>query len=54
MIKKYTTKDRKFKAAPDNRFIKVYINGRLNGFIFNNNKVIYIDGDEVVSSEFFK
>lgn len=54
MIKKYTTKNRIFKFAPDNRFIKVYIDGRLNGMIFNTNKVIMIDGEEVISSEFFK
>lgn len=54
MIKKYTNKNRTFKMAPDNRFIKVYINGRLNGFIWNNENVIRVDGDEVVSSEFFK
>ena len=54
MIKKYTTKNRKFKFAPDNRFITVYINGRMNGFIWNTDKVIRIDGEEVVSSEFFK
>lgn len=54
MIKKYTTKSRTFKFSPDRRFITVYINGRANGFIWNNNKVIRVNGDEVVSSEFFK
>ena len=54
MIKKYTTKQRTFKFAPDNRFITVYINGRANGFIWNTDKIISIDGDMVVSSEFFK
>lgn len=54
MIKKYTNKSRKLKMAPDNRFITVYINGRMNGFIWNNNNVIRVDGDEVVSADFFK
>lgn len=54
MIKKFTNKHRTFKFAPDNKFIKVYIDGRLNGFIFNTDKVIIIDGEEIVSSEFFK
>lgn len=54
MIKRYTNKHRTFKMAPDNRFIKVYIDGRLNGFIWNNENVIRVDGDEIVSSEFFK
>lgn len=54
MIKKYTTKQRTFKFASDGRFIKVYINNHLNGFIWNTDKVIMIDGEEVVSSEFFK
>ena len=54
MIKKYTTKRRTFEFAPDNRFINVYIDGRHNGFIWNTSKVILIDGEEVVSSEFFK
>lgn len=30
IIKQYTTKNRTFKVAPDNRFIKVYVDGRLN------------------------
>lgn len=54
MIKRFTTKNRTFKFAPDNKFITVYINGRVNGFIWNNDKVICIDGEQVVSSEFFK
>ena len=54
LIKKYTNKNRTFKFAPDNRFITVYINKRANGFIWNTDKVIRIDGEEVVSSEFFK
>ena len=54
MIKRYTNKHRTFKMAPDNRFIRVYIDGRLNGFIWNNNNIICVDGDEVVSSGFFK
>lgn len=54
MIKKYTNKNRTFKFSPDKRFISVYINNRHSGFIFNNDKVIFIDGEEVVSSEFFK
>lgn len=54
IMKKYTTKNREFKFAPDKRFIKVYIDGRLNGFIWNTDKVISVDGEEVISSEFFK
>ena len=54
MIKRYTNKHRIFKMAPDNRFIKVYVDGRLNGFIWNNDNIIRVDGDEVISSEFFK
>lgn len=54
LIKKYTNKHRTFKFSFDKRFITVYIGGRANGFIFNNDKVIRVDGDEVVSSEFFK
>ena len=53
LMKKYTTKNRTFKFAPDKKFIRVYINGRLNGTIWNNNKVIRIDGEEIVSSKFF-
>lgn len=53
MVKKYTTKSRKFSLAPDGRFIRVYVNGRLNGFIWNCDKVIKIDGEDVVSSAFF-
>ena len=54
LIKKYTTKNRTFKFAPDGKFIRVYINGRLNGFIWNNDNVITVDGEKIVSSEFFK
>lgn len=54
MIKKFTNKHRTFKFAPDNKFISVYVDGRLNGFIFNTDKVIIIDGEEIISSEFFK
>lgn len=54
MIKKYTTKRRTFKYSHDKRFITVYIDGRMNGFIWNTDKVIRVNGDEVVSSEFFK
>lgn len=54
LIKKYETKERKFKMAPDDRFITVYIRGRLNGFIWNTNKIVLIDGEEVVSSDFFR
>lgn len=54
LMKKYTTKRRTFKMAPDNRFITVYINGRVNGFIWNTDTAITIDGDKEVSSEFFK
>lgn len=54
MIEKYTNKNRTFKVAPDGRFIKVYINGRINGFIWNNDKEIRVDGDIVKQSEFFK
>ena len=54
MIKKFTNKKRTFEFAPDKKFIKVYYCGRLDGFIWNTDTKIYIDGDEVVSSEFFK
>lgn len=54
MMKKYTTKDRRFKMAPDGRFISVYYKGRLDGFIWNTNRIIYVNGEEVVSSDFFK
>ena len=54
MIKKYTTKHRTFKIAPNNMFISVYIDGHLSGFIFNTDKIINIDGEEIVSREFFK
>ncbi len=54
MMKKYTTKERKFKFGPDKRFIGVYYNGHFNGFIWNNNRIIYIDGEEIISSEMFK
>lgn len=54
MLKKYTTKNRKFKFSPDRKFIVVYINNRVSGYIWNCDKVIFVDGDEIVSSEFFK
>lgn len=54
MVQKFQNKDRVFKFAPDNRFLRVYINGRLNGLIWNTDKVIRVDGIEVISSEFFK
>lgn len=54
MMKKYTTKRRTFKFSYDKRFITVYQNGEMSGFIWNNDKVITVDGDEIVSSEFFK
>lgn len=54
LMKKYTNDNRKFKFAPDRKFIKVYIGGRLNGFIWNTDKVIMIDGNKIVSADFFK
>ncbi|MBR1763069.1 MAG: hypothetical protein IJ731_06855 [Eubacterium sp.] len=54
LIKKYTNKNRTFKFAPDSKYIKVYINGRLNGFIWNNSNIITVNGDKVVSSKFFQ
>ena len=54
MIKKYTNKHLTFKLSSDKRYITVYIDGRMNGFIWNTNTVIRVNGDEVVSSEFFK
>ena len=54
LVKKYTTAHRRFEMAPGNRFITVYVDGRVSGFIFNNDRVIRVDGDEVVQSEFFK
>lgn len=53
MIKRFTNKHRTFKFAPDHRFIRVYVDGRLNGFIWNVDKVIRIDGEEVNCREFF-
>lgn len=52
-IKKYTNKNRTFKFAPDRRFIKVYTNGRINGFIFNTDKEITIDGEKIISKQLF-
>ncbi len=54
LVAKYTTKRRAFRVSPDARFISVYIDGRLNGFIWNTPTVIRVDGDLIVSSEFFK
>lgn len=54
LMKKYTTKERTFKMAPDNRFITVYINSRVNGLIWNTDTVISLDGEEIISSVFFK
>lgn len=54
MVQKFQNKNRVFKFSPDNRYLRVYINGRLNGFIWNTDKVIRVDGIEVVSSDFFK
>ena len=53
LIEKYTSDRMKFEFAPDRRFIKVYINGRFNGFIWNIDRMIVVNGDEVNSSEFF-
>lgn len=54
MITKYTTNRRTFKFSFDRRFITVYNDGRVSGYIWNCDRVIYVDGDAVVSSEFFK
>lgn len=54
MIKKYTTRNRSFKISPDGLLISVYFKGHFKGFIWNTSKIIYVDGDEVVSSDFFK
>ena len=54
LIKKCTNKRRSFKLSPCGRFYRVYINGRLNGFIWNNDNEIMIDGEKVISSAFFK
>lgn len=54
LMKKYTTKTRSFKMAPDNKFITCYINGRVSGFIWNTDTTIRVDGEEIASSEFFK
>ncbi len=54
LIKKYTTKNRVFKFSPDAHFLRVYINGCLNGFIWNCDKIICIDGERIAASEFFK
>lgn len=47
-------KTRTFKVAPDGKFISVYQNGKLSGFIWNCDKKIMIDGEEIISSEFFR
>ena len=55
LIKKYTNRGFKFRAASDGKYISVYDRtGRHIGFLWNNDRVIYMDGDEVVQSEFFK
>lgn len=54
LIQKHTTKHLTFKMSSDKRYIKVYVDGRMNGFIWNTDKVIYVNGEPVVSSEFFK
>lgn len=54
LIKRFTNEHRTFKAAPDNRFIIVYYDGRHKGFIWNCDKVIRIDGEEVICSGFFR
>ena len=54
LINKYTNKHRTFKYSPDNKFITVYVDGRNSGVIFNNDKIITIDGDKVKSSDFFE
>lgn len=54
MIAKYTTKTRTFKVAPDKKFITVYQNGKVSGYIWNCDRKILVDGEEIVSSEFFK
>lgn len=54
MVKKYTSKRRSFKLSPCGRFYRVYVDGQLSGFVWNNEKVIRVDGDQIVSSEFFK
>lgn len=55
MIKKYTARGFKFKTAPDGRFISVYDRyNKFKGFLWNNDRVIWFDGDEVAQSEFFK
>lgn len=53
-VKRCTNKNRTFAFAPDKRFLKVYTNGRLSGFIFNTDKEVQIDGEKVKSSDFFK
>ena len=54
LIKKYTNKHRTFKLSPCGRFYTVYMDGRMNGFIWNNEKEILVDGDLVTASEFFR
>lgn len=53
MMKKYTDKHMKFKFDYSKKFIMVFIDGKLDGFIWNCEKVILVGGDKVVSSEFF-
>lgn len=54
MIEKYTTERRAFGRWPGNRSIWVCIDGRYAFSIWNCDKIVVIDGEEVVSSEFFK
>ena len=54
MIKKYSSKNLIFKMSSCKRYISVYVDGIFNGFIWNTDKVIWVNGDEVVSSDFFK
>lgn len=55
LIQKYTKKGLTFKKSSDNRYIRVYDKyARFKGFIFNNDRSIYVDGDLVKASEFFK
>ena len=52
-IKRFTNKRRTFKLSPCGHFYRVYVNGRLNGFIWNNDREVMIDGEKVIASTLF-
>ena len=53
MMKKYTTRGRHLEWGPNGRYIRIYYRGRFEGCIWNTDRIITIDGEKVVSSDFF-